>query len=157
MATAWSRAAWLADRTPASRNRYVDFLRAASMLVVTVGHWLVAAPHFDARGVDRGPHPDGGSLDRLAHVDRAGHADLLHRRRICEWRELARRAQRRQIVRHLAREPLAPLGVAAAAAACRLGGDRRHRVRPGRPPRADPLRIAGCLHSDLVPCRVYRD
>src|SRR5215468_46859 len=50
MATAWSRASRLADRTPASRNRYVDFLRAASMLVVTVGHWLAAAPHFDAGG-----------------------------------------------------------------------------------------------------------
>src|SRR5215475_7427036 len=50
MATAWSRAAWLADRTPASRNRYVDFLRAASMLMVTVGHWLAAAPYFDASG-----------------------------------------------------------------------------------------------------------
>jgi len=46
--TAWSRVAALADRTPASRNRYVDFLRAASMLVVVVGHWLAAAPYFDA-------------------------------------------------------------------------------------------------------------
>jgi hypothetical protein len=45
---AWSRAAELADRTAASRNRYVDFLRAMSMLVVTVGHWLAAAPYFDA-------------------------------------------------------------------------------------------------------------
>ena len=44
----WSRAAELADRTPPSRNRYVDFLRAMSMLVVTVGHWLAAAPYFDA-------------------------------------------------------------------------------------------------------------
>ncbi|WP_256557507.1 acyltransferase family protein [Bradyrhizobium cajani] len=44
----WSRAAELADRTPPSRNRYVDFLRAISMLVVTVGHWLAAAPYFDA-------------------------------------------------------------------------------------------------------------
>jgi Acyltransferase family len=44
----WSRAAGLADRTPPSRNRYVDFLRAMSMLVVTVGHWLAAAPYFDA-------------------------------------------------------------------------------------------------------------
>ena len=47
---AWSRAAGLADRTPASRNRYVDFLRAASMLVVTIGHWLAAAPYFGATG-----------------------------------------------------------------------------------------------------------
>ncbi len=46
--TAWSRVAALADRTPASRNRYVDFLRAVSMLVVVVGHWLAAAPYFDA-------------------------------------------------------------------------------------------------------------
>src|SRR5262245_15445399 len=45
---AWSRAAGLADRTPSSRNRYVDFLRAMSMLMVIVGHWLAAAPYFDA-------------------------------------------------------------------------------------------------------------
>jgi hypothetical protein len=50
MVATWSRAAELADRTPPSRNRYVDFLRAMSMLVVTVGHWLAAAPHFDATG-----------------------------------------------------------------------------------------------------------
>jgi len=50
MMATWSRAAELADRTPPSRNRYVDFLRAMSMLVVTVGHWLAAAPHFDATG-----------------------------------------------------------------------------------------------------------
>lgn len=46
--TAWSRAAEFAERTPKSRNRYVDFLRAVSMLVVVVGHWLAAAPYFDA-------------------------------------------------------------------------------------------------------------
>ena len=45
---AWSRVAELVDRTPTSRNRYVDFLRAMSMLVVIVGHWLAAAPYFDA-------------------------------------------------------------------------------------------------------------
>lgn len=45
---AWSNAAALADQTPTSRNRYVDFLRAVSMLVVVVGHWLAAAPYFDA-------------------------------------------------------------------------------------------------------------
>jgi len=41
----WSRARALAERTPATRNRYVDFLRAASITVVVLGHWLVAAPH----------------------------------------------------------------------------------------------------------------
>jgi hypothetical protein len=50
MVAAWSRAAELSDQTPPSRNRYVDFLRAMSMLVVTVGHWLAAAPHFDSIG-----------------------------------------------------------------------------------------------------------
>ncbi len=44
---AWARALALAGRTPAERNRYVDFLRAASILLVVVGHWLVAAPHVE--------------------------------------------------------------------------------------------------------------
>ena len=33
----------LAAATPASRNRYVDFLRALAILVVACGHWLLAA------------------------------------------------------------------------------------------------------------------
>src|SRR5215475_162719 len=56
MAKAWSRATELADRTPPSRNRYVDFLRAMSMLVVTLGHWLAAAPYFDASGALQASH-----------------------------------------------------------------------------------------------------
>ncbi len=46
-ATAWSRAKALAERTPETRNRYVDFLRAASITVVVTGHWLMAAPFLD--------------------------------------------------------------------------------------------------------------
>ncbi len=42
----WPRALYLADRTPESRNRYVDFLRALSILAVVVGHWLISAPYF---------------------------------------------------------------------------------------------------------------
>src|SRR5688572_25151445 len=34
--------AQLADATPASRDRYVDFLRALSIAVVVFGHWLMA-------------------------------------------------------------------------------------------------------------------
>ncbi|MGD2140571.1 MAG: acyltransferase family protein [Burkholderiales bacterium] len=41
----WSRAAHIAAQTPASRNRYVDFLRALSILMVISGHWLAAAPY----------------------------------------------------------------------------------------------------------------
>ena len=39
-----ARAGKVAEATPESRNRYVDFLRAFSILVVVFGHWLVAAP-----------------------------------------------------------------------------------------------------------------
>ena len=41
----WGRARDLAQRTPESRNRYVDLLRALSICAVVVGHWLMAAPH----------------------------------------------------------------------------------------------------------------
>lgn len=44
----WSQAAEVAAHTPASRNRYVDFLRALSILAVISGHWLVAAPYVDS-------------------------------------------------------------------------------------------------------------
>jgi hypothetical protein len=40
----WQRAIELARRTPTQRNRTVDLLRAASIGVVVVGHWLMAAP-----------------------------------------------------------------------------------------------------------------
>ena len=43
----WSQAASLAEKTPANRNRYVDFLRAASILFVISGHWLIATAYFD--------------------------------------------------------------------------------------------------------------
>jgi len=37
----------LAAATPASRERYVDFLRAVSILVVVVGHWTIALIFWD--------------------------------------------------------------------------------------------------------------
>ena len=40
----WRTARALADKTPPSRNRYVDFLRAVSICVVVFGHWLVSTP-----------------------------------------------------------------------------------------------------------------
>ena len=46
----WARADELAQLAPTDRNRYVDFLRAASIAVVIVGHWLVAAPWRDDAG-----------------------------------------------------------------------------------------------------------
>lgn len=44
----WAQAMRLAEQTPASRNRYVDFLRGISILSVVFGHWLMAAPHYDS-------------------------------------------------------------------------------------------------------------
>ena len=46
----WSRATAVAEKTPEARNRYVDFLRAVSILAVISGHWLVAAPYVGADG-----------------------------------------------------------------------------------------------------------
>ncbi len=45
--TTRSRVAGLAAATPASRDRYVDFLRALSIAVVVFGHWLMAIVFFD--------------------------------------------------------------------------------------------------------------
>ena len=43
----WSQAAALATQTPDDRNRYVDFLRALSILFVISGHWLIATAYYD--------------------------------------------------------------------------------------------------------------
>ncbi len=39
----WSQAKGMAAVTPEERNRYVDFLRAVSILMVITGHWLIVA------------------------------------------------------------------------------------------------------------------
>ncbi|TNE56630.1 MAG: acyltransferase, partial [Alphaproteobacteria bacterium] len=47
MASIWAQAKEMAAATPAARNRYVDFLRAFSILIVITGHWLIAAFYYD--------------------------------------------------------------------------------------------------------------
>lgn len=42
----WSSALEMAEKTPPERNRYVDFLRAVSITVVIVGHWLIATAYY---------------------------------------------------------------------------------------------------------------
>jgi len=54
MAGLWTRATEMAGKAPAERNRYVDFLRALSILAVVVGHWLVAAPYMQDGAVQGG-------------------------------------------------------------------------------------------------------
>lgn len=50
----WTRARDMAAQAPPERNRYVDFLRALSILAVVVGHWLVAAPYMKNGAVEGG-------------------------------------------------------------------------------------------------------
>jgi surface polysaccharide O-acyltransferase-like enzyme len=50
MLTMWSKARELAEQTPPERNRWVDFLRAVSIMAVVVGHWLMAGLYVDAAG-----------------------------------------------------------------------------------------------------------
>ncbi len=52
--TLWSRAREMALKAPPERNRYVDFLRAFSILAVVIGHWLVAAPYMKDGAVTGG-------------------------------------------------------------------------------------------------------
>ena len=42
----WTRALKFAAQTPPERNRYVDFLRAISILVVIFGHWLITTAYY---------------------------------------------------------------------------------------------------------------
>ena len=50
----WARARSLAAQTPAERNRYVDLLRAVSIIVVIVGHWLIATAWFNDGALEQG-------------------------------------------------------------------------------------------------------
>ena len=60
----WGNAKDLAAKTPESRNRYVDFLRAASILVVVIGHWLIATVYYQNGSIEPG---SGFSLWLPAH------------------------------------------------------------------------------------------
>ncbi|NNF52665.1 MAG: acyltransferase [Gammaproteobacteria bacterium] len=51
---AWSQAIALAEKTPADRNRYVDFLRAVSITLVIVGHWLISTAYYSESGFEPG-------------------------------------------------------------------------------------------------------
>jgi len=42
----WAQAARLAAQTPQDRNRYVDFLRSVSILIVIIGHWLITTAYY---------------------------------------------------------------------------------------------------------------
>jgi len=42
----WAQASSLAAQTPENRNRYVDFLRSVSILIVITGHWLIATAFY---------------------------------------------------------------------------------------------------------------
>jgi fucose 4-O-acetylase-like acetyltransferase len=46
----WTKARELAQLAPPERNRWVDFLRAVSILAVVCGHWLMAGLYVDEAG-----------------------------------------------------------------------------------------------------------
>jgi hypothetical protein len=46
-----SNLAAMVEGTPDSRDRYVDLLRAFSIAVVVLGHWLMAVVYFDGKGL----------------------------------------------------------------------------------------------------------
>ena len=50
----WAKASAMAAKAPPERNRYVDFLRALSIMAVVIGHWLVAAPVVSVGGTVSG-------------------------------------------------------------------------------------------------------
>lgn len=51
MLVMWGKARELAVMTPPERNRWVDFLRALSIMAVVIGHWLMAGLYVDETGV----------------------------------------------------------------------------------------------------------
>ena len=46
----WTKAREMAELAPPERNRWVDFLRALSILAVVFGHWLMAGLYVDGAG-----------------------------------------------------------------------------------------------------------
>jgi len=46
-----SRLVELAEKTPSTRDRYVDFLRAFSITAVIIGHWISAVIRFQGGGI----------------------------------------------------------------------------------------------------------
>lgn len=65
MLTMWTKARELAQLAPPERNRWVDFLRAVSILAVVFGHWLMAGLYLnDAGELQRG---DLLSVSEWAH------------------------------------------------------------------------------------------
>ncbi|MGB3710720.1 MAG: acyltransferase [Erythrobacter sp.] len=50
MVAMWRKAREMAELAPPERNRWVDFLRALSILAVVFGHWLMAGLYVDESG-----------------------------------------------------------------------------------------------------------
>lgn len=56
ISTLWHAAGDRAATTGPERNRYVDLLRAVSIMLVVLGHWLMASPKLSADGSLRAGH-----------------------------------------------------------------------------------------------------
>jgi len=68
----WTQARALAAQTPPERNRYVDFLRSVSILVVIAGHWMIATAYYADGSLSNGhllkSHPQTQWLTWLFQV-----------------------------------------------------------------------------------------
>ena len=101
-------AADLARQTPASRDRYVDFLRLFSIAVVVLGHWLMAVVIWQGREFHTGNVIGMVPGLWLATWLAPGDADLLLRRRLRQPRDDRRAAAQgrgRDRVRRRPRRP----------------------------------------------------
>ena len=73
----------LAAATPASRDRYVDFLRGLAIAMVAVGHWLVVVPtyrdgSFDGvNALDTVPLMRGRWSPKAAKADEEAHEAMV--------------------------------------------------------------------------------
>jgi hypothetical protein len=88
--TLWRRAGTIGAEHPDERNRYVDLLRAVSITVVVLGHWLMAAPEVSPTGELRAGHVLADlPVDPVAHLGVPGDADLLRGGRLLQRRLVA--------------------------------------------------------------------
>src|SRR5215212_4420519 len=72
----------LVTATPSTRDRTVDLLRAVSITVVILWHWVFSVTHVDRHGAITMPNPVGDAPALARDLAPAGHAGVLLRRRV---------------------------------------------------------------------------
>ena len=152
----WTQASQMAAQTPQDRNRYVDFLRSVSILVVITGHWMIATAYVVDGEMNAGHllagRPQLHWLTWLFQVmpiffivggySNAVSLESAKRKGIGYAGWLSARLNR--------------LVVATACPVGRVGCYRCRDVAAGYEGRGHPVRFAGGTHTDLVPGDLHR-